>query len=254
MSETRDYWTTLKERGLKTALRELKSRLTFEKPTQALPKLLDLLDKYNARFTFFVVGYIADHHPEIVDILIERGHEVAAHGYYHRRMDLMAEEEIENDISATQYCFKAHFNIDLRGFRAPYLKMAESFAPLLQKYKFKWSSSTMGQQPLTYDGGLTEYPIAHDDWQYLINLGWKSSQMFAEIVSKMQSLQVLLLHPLRITRKSIFTDFESFLQGNSEKFKFSTISRMKGNSIALTGDIGEYSLWDTAQRMSHKHK
>lgn len=47
------------------------------------PKLLDLLKKYNARATFFVVGYNVDYHPDIIKRMVNEGQQVAIHSTDH---------------------------------------------------------------------------------------------------------------------------------------------------------------------------
>ncbi|HYC32298.1 MAG TPA: glycosyltransferase [Gemmatimonadales bacterium] len=47
-------------------------------------RTLDLLDQCGARATFFVLGWVADTAPELVREVVERGHEVASKGYFHR--------------------------------------------------------------------------------------------------------------------------------------------------------------------------
>src|SRR5262245_42714862 len=53
-------------------------------PTTTL--LLDLLDRRQVRATFFVVGWIAERHPELIQDIISAGHEIGSHGYWHRRV------------------------------------------------------------------------------------------------------------------------------------------------------------------------
>ncbi len=48
------------------------------------PRLLELLQTYEARATFFVVGFRADANPGLVDRIVGAGHEVGCHGYGHR--------------------------------------------------------------------------------------------------------------------------------------------------------------------------
>src|SRR5438045_6639755 len=47
-------------------------------------RLLDLFDETGARGTFFVLGWVARHHPDLVQRIARRGHEVASHGMSHR--------------------------------------------------------------------------------------------------------------------------------------------------------------------------
>lgn len=50
---------------------------------EATPKVLDLLNKANAKATFFVLGENVEKHPEIVKRIINEGHELAEHSYRH---------------------------------------------------------------------------------------------------------------------------------------------------------------------------
>lgn len=64
--------------------KELSLEEQFRCSTEGLLKILDLLDKYNARATFFTTANYAIHHPEIMKNMVKKGHEVASHGYYHK--------------------------------------------------------------------------------------------------------------------------------------------------------------------------
>src|SRR5207237_1415010 len=53
-------------------------------PSRVLPqteRLLDLLDTHRARGTFFVLGVVAQRYPRLVREIVERGHEIASHGW-----------------------------------------------------------------------------------------------------------------------------------------------------------------------------
>src|SRR5215813_10368563 len=45
--------------------------------------ILELLREYNTRATFFVLGWVAERHPEIVQEIAADGHELGSHGYAH---------------------------------------------------------------------------------------------------------------------------------------------------------------------------
>ena len=75
-------------------------RIAQEVEYNALPRLLDLYDKYNVRSTFFVLGALAEIRPNIVRMIHERGQEVASHGYSHdykQAYDLLSlEQQVED--------------------------------------------------------------------------------------------------------------------------------------------------------------
>ena len=62
--------------------------LTFDDgPDDTLtPALLDLLARYDAKASFFLVGFRADRHPEVCEQIVSAGHEVGCHGYWHRNL------------------------------------------------------------------------------------------------------------------------------------------------------------------------
>jgi len=47
------------------------------------PKILDLLERFNARATFFLIGLNAESYPHLVTEILTRGHEIANHTYTH---------------------------------------------------------------------------------------------------------------------------------------------------------------------------
>ena len=59
--------------------------LTFDDGPSSVstPKILDILDQYGVKATFFVVGYQAEYNPEMVRLVESRGHVVANHSYSH---------------------------------------------------------------------------------------------------------------------------------------------------------------------------
>src|SRR5262249_674784 len=61
----------------------------------------DLLDRAQARATFFVLGWVAVRHPDLVRALRDAGHEVASHGMWHRKVFHQTPEEFEEDVRAS---------------------------------------------------------------------------------------------------------------------------------------------------------
>jgi peptidoglycan/xylan/chitin deacetylase (PgdA/CDA1 family) len=59
--------------------------LTFDDgpDPESTPRILDILDAYGVKATFFVVGERAERYPAIVRGILSRGHEVGEHGYRH---------------------------------------------------------------------------------------------------------------------------------------------------------------------------
>ena len=87
-----------------------------ESPTA---RLLDLLERTGNRATFFTLGWIADRHPDLVRRISEAGHEVASHGYGHRRLTEMTPEEFREDLLRSRRSLEAATGQPILGYRAP---------------------------------------------------------------------------------------------------------------------------------------
>ena len=60
-------------------------------------RVLDELDKFGIKATFFCVGKLATEFPEVVKIISNRGHEVGCHSNEHTWLNKMTEEQLRND-------------------------------------------------------------------------------------------------------------------------------------------------------------
>lgn len=60
---------------------------------RGVPRMLDIFERHGVPATFFVPGHDAEEHPGLVREIVERGHEVAAHGYVHESFDVPLDEE-----------------------------------------------------------------------------------------------------------------------------------------------------------------
>ncbi len=82
-------------------------------------RLLDLLERYEANATFFVLGWIADRVPDLVLEIAQRGHEIGSHGYSHRRLVDMTPAEFEQDLRRSIAVLRHCAGQRILGFRAP---------------------------------------------------------------------------------------------------------------------------------------
>ncbi len=82
--------------------------LTFDDgPSYLTPKILDILKKYNIKATFFVVGNLAEKHPDIVKRASDEGHLIANHSYSHDYKTIYASKEsFKNEFKQTQEIIK----------------------------------------------------------------------------------------------------------------------------------------------------
>jgi polysaccharide deacetylase family protein (PEP-CTERM system associated) len=84
---------------------------------QGVRRTLDLLDECNATATFFVLGWVADNNPELVNEVADRGHEVASKGYYHRSIRDMSPSEFREDLARSREAIEKATRRRVLGYR-----------------------------------------------------------------------------------------------------------------------------------------
>src|SRR5688572_13426459 len=62
-------------------------------------QVLELFDAAGVKATFFTLGWVAHRHPALIRRIAEAGHEVASHGWDHRRVFTMTSDEFRTDIA-----------------------------------------------------------------------------------------------------------------------------------------------------------
>lgn len=84
------------------------------------PRVLDLLDRYDARATFFCIGDTARRHPRVVEAIVARGHAVENHSEHHRHhFSLMGPRAMRREIEAAQRTLTELSGTAPLFFRAP---------------------------------------------------------------------------------------------------------------------------------------
>lgn len=68
----------------------------------ATEKILALLERYDARATFFVIGQNAVYYPDVLRIIADKGHEIANHTYSHGALFAESKDEIMDEIEKTE--------------------------------------------------------------------------------------------------------------------------------------------------------
>ena len=127
------------------------------KNDQKIPKIfkgidiiLDLLNKHNISATFFVVGEILQHDPELIDKIISNDHEIAFHTMHHDRVDSL---NFSNKFDDELKEFKKLTNDKSKGFRAPTFSLNEKSSfiiKMLEKYNYIYDSSIMPAKTSMY--------------------------------------------------------------------------------------------------------
>jgi polysaccharide deacetylase family protein (PEP-CTERM system associated) len=114
----------------------------LERSTRAT---LELLDQYDTKATFFVLGWVAQEMPELVAEVASHGHEIASRGFYHRSVRNLTREEFRDDLLRTQETLVAATGQKIVGYR-----VADGwFRP-----EDLWALDVLAEEGYAYDSSL----------------------------------------------------------------------------------------------------
>lgn len=82
-------------------------------------RLLELFERYSARATFFVLGWVAKKCPGLVKKIAEKGHEIACHSNLHRLVYDLTDKELKEDLMTAKKILEDQSGKTVAGFRAP---------------------------------------------------------------------------------------------------------------------------------------
>ncbi|MEU9731924.1 glycosyltransferase [Streptomyces sp. NPDC048002] len=90
------------------------------------PKVLDMLKKYDAHAVFFVTGTMASRYPDLVQRMVDEGHEVGLHTFNHPDLSYQSKERIDWELSQNQLAISGAAGIRTSLFRPPYSSFADA--------------------------------------------------------------------------------------------------------------------------------
>ncbi len=114
-------------------------------------RLLGLLDEFDVKGTFFVLGWVAERRPKLVSHILAAGHEVGIHGYDHRPITAMTASGFREDIRRAKGIVEDITGKPVLGYRAPTYSVVKGTL---------WALDVMLEEGLRYDSSI--FPIVHD--------------------------------------------------------------------------------------------
>jgi polysaccharide deacetylase family protein (PEP-CTERM system associated) len=115
--------------------------------------LLKILDRYNVKATFFIVGWIAEKHPELVREISEKGHEIGCHSYRHQRIQTLTREAFKEDTNRAKGILEDISGKKVSGYRAPTYSITRDTI---------WALDILAELGFEYDSSI--FPIYHDNY------------------------------------------------------------------------------------------
>ena len=112
--------------------------------------LLDLLDRCGVRATFFILGWVAERHPQLVREIAAAGHEIGSHGHLHRRVYELTAAAFTDDLDRSLAALAAAGVRSVKGFRAPEWSIND---------RSLWAVDILAQKGFRFDSSMAPLRI-----------------------------------------------------------------------------------------------
>ncbi len=116
----------------------------------AIPRLLHLLEQFQAKATFAIPGHTAYAYPNLVETIYARGHEIAHHGWVHENPATFDEAGERRILDKGLEAIARVIGVRPIGYRSPAWDLSPRSIDLLQEYGFVYESSCMGHDFYPY--------------------------------------------------------------------------------------------------------
>jgi polysaccharide deacetylase family protein (PEP-CTERM system associated) len=138
-------------------------------------RLLAILRESGVRATFFILGYVAERHPEIVREISEAGHEIGTHGYSHSLIYRQTPELFRTEISRAVRVVEEITGRKVLGHRAPFFSITKESL---------WALEVLSELGIRYDSSI--FPVLNyrygiegaPRWPYALETGEKTLMEF----------------------------------------------------------------------------
>ncbi len=143
-----------------------------------LPAILDTLDKYDVKATFFFIGRWVEKFPDKVKEIQEKGHELGNHGYRHFHPKKLSKEQLIELIKENEKAIKDITGYQTNLFAPPYGEVDERIAQVAGEIGYKtimWTADTI-------------------DWQRP-----KAEVIIERVLAKDTNGGIVLMHPTKPT-------------------------------------------------------
>ncbi|MEC7533875.1 MAG: XrtA system polysaccharide deacetylase, partial [Pseudomonadota bacterium] len=125
-------------------------------------RILDLFDEAGVKATFFTLGWIAERNRTAMRAIVDRGHELASHGYDHARVFTLSRTELAEDLANSRAILEDAAGQAITGYRAPSFSIDA---------RNRWAHEVLAEHGYAYSSSVA--PIVHDHY------GWRDAPRFA---------------------------------------------------------------------------
>jgi polysaccharide deacetylase family protein (PEP-CTERM system associated) len=108
-------------------------------------RLADLLEKFDTKATFFILGWVAERRPALVKALAKQGHEIASHGYGHELVTNQTASEFRDDVRRSKRILEDLTGEIVFGYRAPSFSISN---------RTPWALEILVEEGYLYDSSI----------------------------------------------------------------------------------------------------
>lgn len=114
-------------------------------------RLLEIFARHDVKATFFVLGWVAERHPDLVRDIVASGHELACHGYSHRLIYTQTPAEFREETLRSKGLLEEIGQVPVLGYRAASYSITRAS---------EWALDVLVEAGFVYDSSI--YPVRHD--------------------------------------------------------------------------------------------
>jgi polysaccharide deacetylase family protein (PEP-CTERM system associated) len=118
-----------------------------------IDKALQLFADHNVRATFFTLGWVAEHYPNVIRRIVDEGHELASHGMCHLRVWSQKQDEFRQDVSRSRGLLQDVGGVSVVGYRAASWSIDK---------RTPWAHEILSEIGYKYSSSV--YPVSHDHY------------------------------------------------------------------------------------------
>lgn len=120
---------------------------------QNVEKIVALLDQYQCKATFFILGSVAEAIPELAPMIVAKGHEIASHGYSHTLLTDMTKQQFLDELQRTEQILIEQTGKRPVGYRAPQWSVSS---------QTPWVDELLAESGYLYDSSRNPLPFVGD--------------------------------------------------------------------------------------------
>jgi probable sporulation protein (polysaccharide deacetylase family) len=167
-----------------------------------IPDMLETLNKYHVKATFFIEGRWAKENPEMAKMIVDAGHEVGNHSYTHPDMSQLSSSNIREQLVKTNEVIKSVTDITPTWFAPPSGSFRDEVVKIAEEMEM----------------GTVMWSVDTIDWQRP-----EPHVLVERVLSKVHNGALILMHPTSSTSESLETLILSIKQ---KGYSFGSVSML----------------------------